>query len=26
MTESMMNDVNLALEKQIRQHFKPWLR
>jgi len=26
MTESMMNDVNLALERQIREHFRPWLR
>ncbi len=26
MTEAMMNDLNLSLERQIRQHFKSWLR
>lgn len=26
MTESMMNDLNLSLERQIRQHFSSWLR
>ena len=26
MTESMMNDLNLSLERQINQHFKSWLR
>ncbi len=26
MTEAMMNDLNLSLESQIRQHFKSWLR
>lgn len=26
MTESMMNDLNLSLERQIRQHFATWLR
>ncbi len=26
MTESMMNDLNLSLERQIRQHFAEWLR
>ncbi|MDA0653349.1 MAG: hypothetical protein O3C49_08755 [Proteobacteria bacterium] len=26
MTEAMMNDLNLSLERQIQQQFKPWLR
>lgn len=26
MTESMMNKLNQSLERQIRQHFKSWLR
>ena len=26
MTEAMMNDLNSSLEKQIRQHFRRWLR
>lgn len=26
MTESMMNDLNLSLERQIRQHFGEWVR
>ena len=26
MTEAMMNDLNLSLERQIKQHFKTWLR
>lgn len=26
MTESMMNDLNLSLERQIREHFRQWLR
>lgn len=26
MTEAMMNDLNLSLERQIKQHFKSWLR
>lgn len=26
LTESMMNDLNLALEQQIREHFARWLR
>jgi len=26
MTEAMMNDLNQSLERQINQHFKPWLR
>jgi hypothetical protein len=26
MTESMMNELNLSLERQIMEHFKPWLR
>lgn len=26
MTESMMNDLNLSLERQIRKHFSQWLR
>lgn len=25
-TEAMMNNLNLSLERQIRQHFKSWLR
>ena len=26
MTESMMNELNLSLERQIMEHFKPWFR
>ncbi len=26
MTEAMMNDLNLSLERQIREHFTGWLR
>ena len=26
MTEAMMNDLNLSLERQIKQHFTSWLR
>jgi hypothetical protein len=26
MTEAMMNDLNLSLERQINKHFKAWLR
>jgi len=26
MTEAMMNELNLSLERQIREHFKSWLR
>jgi len=26
MTEAMMNDLNGSLEKQVREHFKQWLR
>ena len=26
MTEAMMNDLNRSLERQIKQHFKAWLR
>lgn len=26
MTEAMMNNLNLSLERQIKQHFKAWLR
>jgi hypothetical protein len=26
MTEALMNDLNLSLERQIKQHFKSWLR
>ena len=25
MTEAMMNDLNLSLERQIKQHFQPWI-
>jgi hypothetical protein len=26
LTESMMNELNVSLERQIKQHFKAWLR
>ena len=26
MTENMMNDLNGSLEKQVREHFRRWLR